>query len=69
MREATVHWLPNGSITVAIRSPVNSVAWFLERTCTTIYGAMVNKINIGHVDIECASSWLISFERPHHRNN
>ena len=31
---------------------------FLDGSCASIYGAPVNKIDIGHVNIECAASWL-----------
>jgi hypothetical protein len=30
----------------------------VDGSCANIYGAPVNKIDIGHVNIECATSWL-----------
>ena len=48
---------------------LNSAGWFLDGSCASIYGAPVNKIDIGHVNIECAASWLTPFEGPHHRND
>src|SRR4030095_13025767 len=66
--EAPVHWLTNGSITVAIRSPVNYFPWLLNRSCGGRSGAPVNKIDIGEVHIERATDGLTIFEGSHHGN-
>ena len=69
MREATVHLVAKRINYSRHSITVNSVAWFLDRSCASTHGEPMHEIDIGNVYVERATSRPASFERPHNRND